>query len=134
MRKLYTLSKYSRNRVQSDNGWCSSEKFSLVGVLLIVSLACLPYSLFAQGRYGARNINAEADAFYSRFDNPLINSDFIVLAIKDSANYKVNDALDSSGIEQTSAGSVIIYPGVDLGNSDIININDGDSDIIAIGD
>ncbi len=131
----YASSVLGCGSVQSDESWRFSGRLSLslLGVLFTTGLVCFPHSLFAQGRYAAESINAEADGFYSRFNKPLINADFIILAAKDSANYKIGDTLDGSGIEQTAAGSIIIQPGVDIGNVDIININEGNNDIIAIG-
>ncbi len=129
----YALSVLGCGSVQSNRSCRFSGKLSLLGVFLTTSLVCFPHSLFAQGRYAAESINAEADGFYSRFNKPLINADFIILAVKDSASYKIGDTLDGNGIEQTAAGSIIIQPGVDIGNVDIININEGDNDIIAIG-
>ncbi len=139
MKKLFLLCALlmsSIGRVRLDGCWYLLRKVCSLStsVFLAVGLACFPCLLFAQNRYIAGDINAEADGFYSRFNEPLINVDFIIVSAKSSAGQKVDAALDGAEIEQTAAGSVIIEPGVDIGDAVIVNINNGSSDNIAIGD
>lgn len=132
-RWLLTMALLNACCTSLSKDWFSPRKaFSSLGIVLVFGFACIASPALAQNRYTTGKINSQADGFYSRFNRPLINVDFIVTSVRGSVNHRVNQALDGAKIEPTSAGSIIIESGVDIGDATIININDGDKDIIAI--
>ncbi len=137
MKKLfsYELLAPDVGRARADERRHSPAKIFLsLRLLLVSSIFCFSHVAMAQARYTAGDINAAAAKFYSRFDDVLINVDYIVSSVKNSANYRVDKALDDVGVDRATAGSVIVEPGANIGDAVIVNINNGDNDIIAIGD
>ncbi len=134
MKKLfsYVLLAPGVGRARADKRQRSPERIFLSFLLLLVSgIFCFSHVAVAQARYTAGDINGAATKFYSRFDDSLVNIDFIVSSAKNSADYRVDKALEDVGVDQSTAGSVVVEPGADIGNAVIVNINNGDN--VAIG-